>query len=527
MLHLRTYQTKCVAGVRECFRRLIKSVLLVLPTGGGKTVIFTYISQQSSIKKKRVLILVHRVELLRQTSNALNRFDVVHGMINPQYTPNFNVNVQVASVQTIIKRLNYLTAVNWVPDIIVVDEAHHATAGSWRKIIEYFPESKVLGVTATPIRSDGQGLGRECGGMFDELIEGPSMAWLMEEGFLVRPRIFGTAQELDLTGVKKSMGDYSKNDLSNLVDKPKITGSAVDHYKKLCAGTPAIVFCVTVAHAEHVAEEFRNAGFRFYSIDGNTDDVMRKQLIDGLTNGSIDGLTSCDLIGEGTDIPRATTAIELRPTQSKGLNFQQRGRVLRPVYAPGFDLETREGRLAAIAASEKPYAFILDHAGNTERHGLPYDIQEWTLDGETKKRSKKNQEVAIRVDMCESCFAVYEPAPVCPMCGHVNKKRDTTPKQVEGDLQEITAEILVRKQKRKEQGKTETLEDLKKLARERGYKAGWANAIFTAREKKAEKLELERARLEQERLEKLRIQKEQEIQFEEILSDEFEDDLDF
>jgi len=342
----------------------------------------------------------------------------------------------------------------------------------------------------------------------------------MDEGFLVRPRIFGTPEKLDLSDVHTSMGDFNKNDLSNLVDKPKIIGSAVEHYRKLCPNTPTIVFCVSIAHAEHVAQEFRNAGYRFYSIDGKTDDDMRKKLIDGLANGDVDGLTSCDLIGEGTDIPRATTAIELRPTQSKGLNFQQRGRVLRPVYAPGFDLETKEGRLSAIAASEKPYAYILDHVGNTERHGLPYDIQEWTLDGETKKRGKKSLEPSIRVDMCESCFAVYEPAPVCPMCGHVNKKRDATPKQIEGDLQEITAETLIRKEKRKEQGKTETLEDLKKLAAERGYKPGWANAIFTSREKKAEKLELER-------LEKLRIKQEQEIQFKEVTAGEFDDDLEF
>jgi DNA repair protein RadD len=472
--------------------------------------------------------LVHRVELLRQTSNALNRFDVEHGMINPQYTPNFNANVQVASVQTIIKRLNYFTAVNWYPDTIIVDEAHHATAGSWKKIIECFPESKVIGVTATPIRSDGQGLGRKCGGMFDELIEGPNMPWLMDEGFLVRPRIFGTPEALDLSDVKNSMGDYNKNDLSNLVDKPKITGSAVEHYRKLCPNTPTIVFCVSVAHAEHVAQEFRNAGYRFYSIDGSTDDLMRKQLIDGLTNGSVDGLTSCDLIGEGTDIPRATTAIELRPTQSKGLNFQQRGRVLRPVYAPGFDLETREGRLAAIAASEKPYAFILDHVGNTERHGLPYDVQEWTLDGETKKRGKKNQEQAVRVDMCESCFAVYEPAPVCPQCGHVNKKRDPTPKQVEGELKEITAQtLLLKKEKKIEQGKAQTLDDLKKIAAERGYKPPWANMIFTSRQKKAEKIELERLqRIESESLEKLKSVGE-EIEFEEIPAGEFDEDLEF
>jgi len=252
MLQLRTYQAKCVAGVRECFRNMIKSVLLVLPTGGGKTVIFTYIAQQSSLKKKRVLILVHRVELLRQTSAALNRFDVEHGMINPAYTPNFNANVQVASVQTIIKRLHYLTAVNWEPDTIIIDEAHHATAGSWRKIIEYFPKAFNLGVTATPIRSDGQGLGRQCGGMFDELVEGPTVLELIQAGFLVKPRIFGPPEKLDLSGVPVKMGDYSKNDLSNLVDKPKIIGSAVDHYKKLCPGTPAVAF---------LASEILNSSF--------------------------------------------------------------------------------------------------------------------------------------------------------------------------------------------------------------------------------------------------------------------------
>ena len=517
---LRNYQNKCVVGIRELFKKSINAILLVLPTGGGKTVIFTYISQKTSLKNKKVLILVHRVELLNQTSNALAKFEVERGMINPAYTPDFNANVQVASVQTLIKRLGYLQAVGWVPDLIIVDECHHATAGSWRKIINNFPDARLLGVTATPIRSDGQGLGTQCGGLFDEMIEGPTMSWLMDEGFLVRPRIFGTPESLDLSVVKNSMGDYNKNDLSNLVDKPKIIGSAVEHYRKLCANTPTIVFCVSVAHAEHTAQEFRNAGFKFYSIDGNTDDDLRKKLIDGLTNGTIDGLTSCDLIGEGTDIPRATTAIELRPTQSKGLNLQQRGRVLRPVYAPGYNLETKEGRLSAIAASEKPYAFILDHVGNSERHGLPYDDQEWSLEGEKKKKGTKKQIESIKVDMCESCFAMYEPAPVCPQCGHVNKVKDITPKQVEGTLMEITAENLIRKEKKKEQGQASGLEDLKRIAKERGYNSGWATAVFNSRQKKAEKLEAER--LEREKLKML-----EEINFEEVPAGEFDEDLDF
>jgi DNA repair protein RadD len=520
MLKLRSYQNDCVVSIRECFTNKIKSVLTVLPTGGGKTVIFTYISQQSALKNKRVMILVHRVELLNQTSKALNNFDVEHGLINPKYTPNFNASVQVASVQTLIKRLGYLSAVNWEPDIIVVDEAHHATAGSWRKIINHFPNSKVLGVTATPIRSDGQGLGIQCGGLFDELIEGPTMPWLMDQGFLVRPRIFGTPEALDFSNVNNSMGDYAKNDLSNMLDKPTIIGSAVDHYRELCPNTPAIVFCVSVAHAEHTAQEFRNSGFKFYSIDGNTDDDLRKQLIDALTTGSIDGLTSCDLIGEGTDIPRATTAIELRPTQSKGLNLQQRGRVLRPVYAPGYDLETKDGRLAAIAASEKPFAFILDHVGNSIRHGLPYDEQEWSLEGEKRKKGGKKQIQSIKVDMCESCFAMYEPAAVCPQCGHVNKVRDTTPKQVEGTLTEITAENLIRKEKRTEQGQAESLEDLKRIAKERGYKTGWANAIYSSRQKKIEKVEAERIKKEE-------FKNLTEIELQKFTINNFDDDLDF
>ena len=197
MINLRHYQDKCVTGIRECFRLLIRAVLLVVPTGGGKTVIFTFIAQKMSVRNKRVLILVHRIELLRQTSSALSKFDVEHGLINPLYTPNFNHLVQVASVQTIIRRLDYMSAMNWMPDLIIVDEAHHATAGSWRKILNHFPDSKVLGVTATPIRADGQGLGVEAGGMFNDLIIGPSVQQLIDEGFLVKPRIFGPPEHLD------------------------------------------------------------------------------------------------------------------------------------------------------------------------------------------------------------------------------------------------------------------------------------------------------------------------------------------
>ena len=472
MIKLRQYQETAVKKIRDLFLKSIKSILLVIPTGGGKTVIFTYISQQASLRNKKVLILVHRVELLRQTSEALTKFGVAHGMINPMYTPNFNANVQVASVQTLIKRLNYLTAVNWYPDTLIIDESHHANAGSWRKIVEYFSDSLLLGVTATPIRGDGQGLGINCGGLFEEIVIGPSTSLLISEGFLVKPIVFSLppAQRLDLSGVKTTMGDYNKNDLANLVDKPKIIGSAVEHYTKICPGVPAVAFCVSILHAEHVAQEFRNAGFRAYSVDGSMDDDERKKILDGLGNGYAQIVTSCDLISEGTDIPAIGCAILLRPTHSKGLYMQQVGRALR----------TLEG---------KEFAYVLDHVGNVMTHGMPDADHEWTLDGEKKRKGKKNQqEENVRVQQCLSCFAVHEPSPVCPQCGHVYEIKANIPKQIEGELMQITADMIQKKEKRIEQGKSNSLEDLRQLAKQRGYHPRWADNIYTARQKKIEKI---------------------------------------
>jgi len=488
----RDYQEDGLTDITQAFKESCNEVLYVSPTGSGKTVLFTYISLKANLKGSKGIILVHRIELLRQTSKALLKFEVEHGMVNSLYTPNFQTNIQVASVGTIVGRLNYFASINWIPDFIIIDECHHSNAKSYTKIIDFFKEQnsklRIIGVTATPTRSDGQGLGIDYGGHFSKLIMGPQAKWLMEQGYLVYPKVYGTPEYLDLSGVDKSGSDYNKQQLSDLVDKPKITGSAVQHYEELCNGVPTIVFCVTVAHAEHVAQEFRDSGHKFYSIDGNTDDDKREWLINGLATGEVQGLTSCELISEGTDIPRATCAIELRPTQSKTLNMQQRGRVLRPVYADGYDLKTQAGRLAAIAASEKPYAIILDHVNNTQRHGLPTDIQEWTLEGERKKRSAKKQETAVRVTQCLSCFAVHEPAPVCPECGHIYPIRDTTPKQVEGKLQEITEVDILKKQKRQEVGRASTLEELVKISKERGYDPKWATIQYMLKAKKREKL---------------------------------------
>lgn len=464
MLALRPYQNKIVAGVRSAYQVGHRAPLAVAPTGAGKTVIFSYIAQTTAARSKRVLILVHRVELLRQTAEKLREFGVDHGLINPMFTPDYRKAVQVASVQTLVNRMGKLPA----PDLIVIDEAHHATAGTWRKIISHFPQARVLGVTATPCRADGTGLGREAGGIFDELVLGPSVADLIAGGFLVNPIIYAPSQQLDFSDVRVKRGDYDKGEIEARVDKPTITGDVIGHYQRLCPGTPAVAFCISINHALHVAEEFRRAGYRAYAVDGGMEDDTRKRILSGLGNGSVDVVCSCDLISEGTDIPAIGCAILLRPTKSLGLYIQQVGRALRPV--PG-----------------KQHAIILDHVGNVITHGMPQEDRDWTLDGEEKrKRGKKYQEKSISVKQCDKCYAMHAPAPVCPVCGHTYEVDSKQIEQVDGELRQITEidALRLKRQKIKEEAQAKTLEELEALASARGYKPGWAKYKFAARQRK-------------------------------------------
>jgi len=458
---LRDYQVDGVNGVRNSYRSGFNAPLFVLPTGGGKTVVFCHIAEQTAKRNKNVLILVHRVELLRQTSKALTKSGVVHGLINPKYTPNLTASVQVASVQTLVRRLDRIK----IPDVIVVDEAHHATAGSWKKVIEAFPNAKILGVTATPCRGDGRGLGSKYGGVFDDIVIGPQISELIEKGHLVSPVVYAPPQKLDLSNIRIIRGDYDAKETELAVDKPTITGDAVQHYMKLCSGVPAVAFCVSIKHAENVAEEFRAKGFRAYAVSGEMDDDIRTRILDGLGNGTVDVVTSCDLISEGTDIPAIGCAILLRPTQSTGLYLQQVGRALRKF----------EG---------KKHSLILDHVGNWRTHGLPDDDRDWTLEGK-KRRSKKanDDEENVRIQQCTECFMVHEPGPECPSCGHVYPIKEIMPDQVEGTLEIITSadKKELKKQRSREVSQARTLDELKAIGKDRGYKRGWATHIFNSR----------------------------------------------
>ena len=457
-MKLHNYQQDAVDNIRKSYAYKHNAPLFVLATGGGKTYTFCYIADQASQKNKNVWILVHRVELLRQTSKSLSNLGVEHGLINAKYTPNPMANVQVASVGTLVNRLHKLKA----PDIIIIDEAHHALAGSWRKVIDYFPKAKILGVTATPIRGDGKGLDT----VFDDIIIGPQIYELIEMGFLTQPKVYAPPVKIDFSAVKIVRGDYDKKEVTEIMDRPTITGNAVAHYKKLCPGVPCVVFCVSIDHAEHVAEDFRNAGFKAYSVDGTMDDDQRSRILNGLGDGTVEVVTSCDLISEGTDIPAIECGIMLRPTQSLGLYIQQAGRILRIM----------EG---------KKYAYLLDHVGNTLNHGLITDHRDWTLEG--RKINKKTiSEKDIRVQQCESCYHVFEPQPICPACGHQSKTEYKSPKEIEGELIEIQkkdeqTKKEIKIEKKREVNQARTMPELLVIQKERGYKNGWARMKFLSR----------------------------------------------
>jgi DNA repair protein RadD len=404
-MQLRPYQTQLVTEIRGQYQLGRKAVLAVLPTGGGKTVCFAHIAQAASVKGNRVLILVHRQELLDQASRAM---PVPHGVIAAGRAMDLSHTVQVASVQTVARRLHLLPRDFF--QLLVVDEAHHTTAATSAKVIAHFHSAKLLGVTATPIRGDGRGLGEH----YQAMVQGPTAAELTSEGYLAPARVLAPPG-FDSAGLRKRMGDFDTKQAEQRVGT--IMGDCLGHYRKHLSGQTAIAFCCSVAHAEAVAALFQSAGIAAASIDGSMDTSTRRELLQRLAVGDLKVLTSCALIGEGVDVPSVGGCILLRPTASVGLHLQMIGRCLRP--QPG------------------KTAVVLDHVGNTLRLGHHLEERDWTLDG----LKKRDREAAPSVKVCPTCFATSPSAAlVCRDCGHVfapPERREL--KQVEGELVEHSA----------------------------------------------------------------------------------------
>lgn len=453
MINLRDYQEQLARSIRDAYRLGRNRPLAVAPTGAGKTVLFSYIAKSAAERGNPVMILVHRQELVDQTSRTLRTFGVQHGIIAAGRSGDSTHAVQVASVQTLVRRLG-----KYRPSLIIVDEAHHGTAGSWRKVLDAYPQARVLGVTATPERLDGRGLGE----VFDDLIIGPSVAWLIEHRHLSRPTYYAPPQVAKLTGLHMRGGDFAKDEVAAAMDNRTVTGDAVEHYARICNGAPAVAFCASVRHAEHVVEQFNAAGFRAAVLEGTLDRETRRDRVRALGDGRLHVLASCEIINEGFDLPVVTAAILLRPTASLGLHLQQIGRVLRP--APG-----------------KDRAIILDHVGNLARHGFAEDDRDWTLEGRKRKRSGKD-EPTITVRQCPQCYCCHPPAPTCPECGHDYPVMGRQIEHVDGDLVEIDP-AMARRERLREQSQCQTLQDLIEHGKRKGYRnpAGWARHIWAAR----------------------------------------------
>ena len=461
---LRDYQHQGVEAIRDAYRKGRRSVLYTLPTGGGKTVVFSYVVQNAVSKGRRVAILVHRQELVDQAVESLKRLGVTAGVIAPGREEVSDLPVQVASVQSLVRRLD-----RWADafDLIVIDEAHHAVAGSWRKVINAYPQAYRLGVTATPERLDGKGL-RDC---FDELITGPGTWDLTQMGHLAPCKLFCPPTSTDFRKLRVLGGDFRKDDAEQAMKTAELMGDAVEHYVKHVHPQTAIAFCVTVDHAKYVAEAFNDKGVRAAVIDGTLDKNTRKRMIADLADGEIQVLCSCEVISEGTDVPSVGGALLLRPTNSLSLYLQQVGRCLRP--APG-----------------KTHAVVLDHAGNVKRHGLPHDVHFWSLEGAKVRQEKEKRREAAPVRVCPDCFAaVSADQENCPYCGAEMVKKKAKPETGEGELREIRIEeALIRarekqakEERRKQIGRARTLEQLQAIARERGYSPGWAYHIHNSR----------------------------------------------
>lgn len=440
-MELRPYQIQLRSEIRSKFRSGAGRVLAVSPTGSGKTVLFSSIVAGSHGLGKSVCVLAHREEILDQISRALAAFDVPHGFIQAGRS-SVRRPVMVASIQTLARRLAEVPA----PDFVVIDEAHHAVSSQYVSVFAAWPKTLFLGVTATPERLDGRGLGD----VFQELVMGPSVRWLIGQGNLARPVYFAPPKSISMAGVRKIAGDFSRSESEQVVNTKAITGNVISHYRRHLDGELAVAFCISVAHSESVAQQFREAGIPSASIDGKMSREQRQWVLADLRDGRIRVLTSCELISEGFDLPAVRGAILLRPTASLILHLQQVGRALRPKKDGG-------------------EAIILDHVGNCIRHGLAEDDREWSLGGAERRKQKERESLPRQ---CRQCFAIFD-GMKCPQCGFLPTTKGRTIEEQEGELQKLE-ESAVRQGAKREERQCVTLEDWQALAKKRGYKPGWA-----------------------------------------------------
>ena len=430
----------------------VANVLAVLPTGAGKTVLFSSILAD---EPGASCAIAHRQELVSQISLALARNGVRHRIIGQdpvirmivrlhmeEVGANYvvpNAKCAVASVNTLTGKKFSESLKPWLPTVKlwVQDEAHHVLRDNqWGRAAAMFPNARGLGVTATPLRADGNGLGRHADGLFDTMVIGPSMRDLITMGFLTEYRIFAPPStfQRDQVAVSQTTGDFNLDQMrkavasSSLVvhDEKQIVGDIVQHYQRIAPGKLGVTFVPDIATAGTVAEQFNAAGVPAMAVSSKTPDDERCKILRRFKSRELLQLVNCDLFGEGFDLPAIEVVSMGRPTESYGLYVQQFGRALRLLDG-------------------KDRAIIIDHVGNVMRHGLPDAPREWSLDRRERRSSGKSDAQTIRACLNPECGAVYERfRDACPYCGTPvpPPAERSRPEFVDGDLFELDPAML-------------------------------------------------------------------------------------
>lgn len=437
MSTLRPYQSAAIDALRGAIRAGSRSVVLVSPTGSGKTQIAAEIIRSATERGNRTLFLAHRRELVQQAAGRLWRdHQLAAGVIMAGVRPAPTLPVQVASIQTLARRAP--------PEaqIVIIDECHHAAARSHRALLEQYPSATILGLTATPFRLDGQGLGD----LFQDLVVAATPAELLAQGFLCEATAFAYVPP-DLAGVRTVAGDYDGAALGTAYEQSGVLGDVVTRWQEHAAGKRTILFASTIANSLELVERFKNIGVRAEHLDYHVPTAARAEIIARVRSGETTVIANVGILGEGIDVPELEVAVLARPTKSLAVYLQQVGRVLRP--APG-----------------KPRAVILDHAGCIVRHGLWTQDRDYSLTATVEKQPR-----ATSVKTCPFCFCCCAGgARTCPACGH-QFAAETIPHDLDGEHVELSMADLIRVLAEKKD-RDRLLEIFAAEARERGWRPG-------------------------------------------------------
>lgn len=440
MIQLRPYQQELLDKTLLEMSQGHRRVLLVAPCGAGKSYMFARMAERC---RDQVLILVHRQELKRQHEELLARNGIT--------------NTRVAMVITEAKNLGK----HPTPGLLILDEAHLSRSASWQRVVEFY-NTWTVGMTATPVRLDGRSLGD----IFQALVQGVSVRWLVENRCLA-PYEYYAPFEVDTDGLRRTAGDFNAADLAELMGSNAIYSDALRSWQRIAAGEKTIAYCVTVHHAAEMAQRFRQAGYPAAVISGSTPERERREIMERFRSGEILVLCNVGIISEGVSIDDVTCCLLLRPTESHALYWQQAMRCMR--YQPG------------------KVAKIIDCVANYTRNPMPMDDITWSLDKPSPRKPRLNAAGDFLIRSCPECFMTFKTAPVCPFCGaeYPLKPREIKAHE-EIELRRITeaeaAALAEQKRKmRQEVGRAKTLPELLEIAKRRGYSPAWAYKMLQAR----------------------------------------------